>query len=407
MGHAMLSPSSAHRWMRCPGSVVLEARCPDVAGEFADEGSAAHELSAQALKGLDPQTALGSVIYIGARPITVDQDMVDAVTSYVAYVRSLGGMLLVEQRLPIADITGEPGAHGTADAVVFAPKQLVVVDLKYGRGVRVDAPDNEQLEIYALAAAAEYEAVSDYDTVRTVIFQPRLGHVSEAVYTVDELLLRHADILARAVKATQALAFYTVHNGLQEEHLVPGETQCRFCRAKAVCPAIAKYAVETVAGDFVDTTVAVQPQLETGLQRTYDNDTLARMLAAVPVIEEWCRAVRAQIESELLAGRPVPGYKLVEGRRGARAWADPDAAEAMLKAMRLKVEQRYELKLISPTKAEALVGKAIGDRQWVKLQAMITQPPGKPSVAPESDKRPALTLAASASEFDDEEAGLV
>ena len=124
-------------------------------------------------------------------------------------------------------------------------------------------------------------------------------------------------------------------------------------------------------------------------------------MSTTDLIEAWCKAVRAKVEAELLAGNSVPGFKLVQGRRGARKWADLTAAEQALKAMRLKVEEMYDLSLISPTTAEKLhKAGTIGPRQWPKLQTLVVQPEGMPSVAPESDKRPALAVQASADEFD-------
>jgi len=125
-------------------------------------------------------------------------------------------------------------------------------------------------------------------------------------------------------------------------------------------------------------------------------------LKSVDLIESWCKAIRAKAESELLAGNNVPGFKLVEGRRGARKWANEAEAETTLKTMRLKLEEMYDLKLISPTEAEKLhKSGAIGPRQWPKLQQIIVQSEGKPSVAPENDKRPALVVAPVASHFED------
>jgi len=129
---------------------------------------------------------------------------------------------------------------------------------------------------------------------------------------------------------------------------------------------------------------------------------LAATLSKVDLIEDWCSAVRAEAHRRLTAGEPVPGYKLVQGKRGNRAWADPDAAEAQLKAMRLKVEEMYDLKLITPPSAEKLAkAKVIGPRQWPKLQDLITQSEGKPHVAPDSDPRPALTVTPVVDDFTD------
>jgi hypothetical protein len=123
---------------------------------------------------------------------------------------------------------------------------------------------------------------------------------------------------------------------------------------------------------------------------------------AISAIEDWCKAVRAKVEAELFAGRPVPGYKLVQGKKGNRQWTSKEEAEAMLKGFKLKVEEMYDLKLISPTSAEKLAKAAvIGPRQWPKLSAYITQAEGSPSVAPESDKRPALVVTPVADAFED------
>jgi hypothetical protein len=123
-------------------------------------------------------------------------------------------------------------------------------------------------------------------------------------------------------------------------------------------------------------------------------NSLSIAMAAVPLVEDWCKAVRARLEAELLAGKPVPGFKLVQGRNGARKWADEKTAEAALKKMKLKVEEMYDLKLITPPAAEKLAkAGTIGPKQWPSLQGLIVQKPGPPSVAPESDKRPAYSPA--------------
>ena len=178
--HATLSPSSAHRWTQCPGSVALEAQYPDTGSKFADEGTAAHELAAMAL--LDDRDAsyfVGQVIEVNGVEYDVDTEMAMQVQKYLDYVRSIEGELMVEQRLPIEQLTGEPGAGGTADAVILAGEELVIVDLKYGRGVKVDAEHNAQLCTYAAAALEEYEFLGDFSQVRVVIVQPRLDHISE------------------------------------------------------------------------------------------------------------------------------------------------------------------------------------------------------------------------------------
>ena len=405
--HALLSPSSAEKWMSCPGSLFLEKGEPDSSSKHADEGTAAHFLASECLsKGEHPAQHLKKRIEImpdGARwqgdliqgPwFEVDEDMVGAVNVYVQAVRKYaeGGTLFVEQRLPITTWTGEPDASGTSDAVILtADGELIVDDLKYGMGELVSPERNKQLMIYALAAHEEFSLVGDTKSIRLVIHQPRVLHApQEWSCSVEELLAFGATV---SRSAEDALAAY--HYGgsaaalLTNGALIVTEKGCRWCRAAYKCPARDAHVTEAIGADFDDLTSGAQiPPVGTG-------EELAKKLAACDLIEQWIKAVRGKVEAELFAGHPVPGYKLVQGKKGARSWIDAAQAEAALKSMRLKVEEMYDMKVISPTSVEKIFGEkgsAPSVKRWNKLQTLITQTEGKPSVAPESDKRPALVI---------------
>jgi hypothetical protein len=305
--------------------------------------------------------------------------------------------LYVEQRMPIGHLTGEKDAFGTADVVILdsEAREIIIIDLKYGMR-EVDGERNRQLMIYALAALEKFSMYEgEFDTVRTVIIQPRIGHYPEWSCTVDELQAFGMEVRVAADEAQKAKALYD-QGCVVTGFLVPGD-HCRnnYCKARATCPALSKFVTDAVEADFDTLSMDIKQEIPVSID-------LGMKMDALPLIEDWCKAVRAKVEAELFAGRPVPGYKLVQGKKGNRQWTSKDEAEAMMKGFKLKVEEMYDLKLISPTSAEKLAKAAvIGPRQWPKLSAYITQAEGSPSVAPESDKRPALVVTPVADAFED------
>jgi len=233
-----------------------------------------------------------------------------------------------------------------------------------------------------MAAHEEFSLAEDFKTVRMVIHQPRLGTVSEWTQSVE-------DLEAFGVEAWNA----AIDTRKPDAILKPSAKGCKFCRAKATCPAI--------RAEVMDTFDAIPEPLDA------DAGHLSQALSKADLIEGWLKAIRAEVESRLFAGLEVPGFKVVQGKRSNRAWSDKTEAEAMLKSMRVPHDQMYDYSIISPTSADKLaklLGKdgtpVIGPRQWPKVQALITQSEGKPSVAPNADKRPAMAMTPTGSDFD-------
>jgi len=262
--HAKLSPSGAKRWMSCAGSLAMESGIEDKGSDFAAEGTAAHFLASECLEGEhDAKFFLGRKIYVSDeatswseegkpnRVYTADADMCREVQKYIDAVREAaqGGELHVEQRLPIFG-GAIPDQFGTSDAVILFPKKLKEVDFKYGRGVQVFAEESEQLMLYALGALDEFDLLGEIEEVELTIFQPRLNHVDTWTCSVEHLRAFEQRAIAAGQLALEIAAAEDLAPVQLLVQLTPGPDQCRFCKAKATCPALRDQMLATVAGDF-------------------------------------------------------------------------------------------------------------------------------------------------------------
>lgn len=354
--------------MTCPGF-----RSDSSGSAASREGTAAHELAQRCLESRRPAaTWIGDTIKVEDQVFTIDVEMAGYVQVYVDYIDNLAETVyadtLIEQQVPLEHMTGEPGATGTSDAVLISGDEIIVVDLKYGRGVPVDAVGNTQLRMYASGALFEHGLTRDFERARMIIVQPRLNSITEDVISVHEL-----EQFERQVQDAVRL------RAEQPDLRVVSDKGCRWCSQKATCPALRDEVFEAV---------------EEHDPRDVATDDLADALAKVERIEGWLKAIKAEAEARLLQGRTVRGYKLVAGKKGNRKWTSATEVEALMKAMRLKAEDMYERSLISPTTAEKLSkDHAIGERQWNKLQQLIEQKDGSPTVVPATDRRPEFTPA--------------
>lgn len=243
---------------------------------------------------------------------------------------------------------------------------------------------------------------------------PRLGYVSDTEITVEELQYFIEELKLAADRALQEIEVLKDTSDARKLSLNPGDKQCRFCRAKGICPALAGEVmskVTTTVNDFDDLT-EIKGQIGDEIAKSIaliDEGVvtpvqLAEFMNAADLIEDWLKGVRGRAEALMLEGLNapgiVPGWMIAEGRRGNRAWTSVDMVEETMKSMRVKADEMYTRKLISPAAAEKLFGDSV--RKWNKLKAMIFQPEGKPSVVPDNDKKKKrLVIKPVADGFDD------
>lgn len=374
--HARLSPSAAARWLNCTASIRLSEQLPPAGStSYADEGTLAHaigEIKILRLAGELSEKEYGDHLAAciqadGGQYWTGEMD--EATDLYCGIVHehlSAAGpdaVLLVEQQLDLD--AWAPGSFGTSDAVIIGNGVLEIIDLKYGKGIRVDAVQNPQLRLYALGAADMFDGLYDFEAVRTTIVQPRLDHVSTDMITLRSLRDWGLNIVQPAA--------YNASKGLGEPQ--PGDW-CRWCPAKAVCRARATQQLELARYDFAD------PEL-------LADEEIGEILKKAEALQKWMADLQEYALKSALDGKHFDGWKLVAGR-AVRKYADDLQVAEKLQAAGYPEASLYERKLYGITAMEKLIGKK---KLTEILGDLIVTPPGKPVLVPEADKREAISSA--------------
>lgn len=380
--HALLSASAAHRWMHCPPSARLTEDMEDSSSIFAQEGTLAHslgELELNYLLKLIPKGQYTKELKKIKADELYTEDMPDYVGVYTGYVmerlaeakgRSSDALVFLEQKLDFS--AWVPEGFGTGDTCIISEGVIEIVDLKYGKGVEVSALNNPQMMLYALGAYHEYDWLYSPEKVKMTIVQPRIDNISSFEMTVEDLL-KWAD---EELKPAADKAW----NGQGE--LQAGD-HCRFCKVRATCKARADYNIT-----FIESKRDADHDLRD--IHLLDPEEISQILDMALEIKNWLKDVEESALNAALEGSRFPGFKLVEGRSN-RFINDEAEAVATLTLEDYTEEQIYNKKMKGITDLEKLLGKKMFEQL---LGPYIVKPPGKPTLVPETDKRPELNSAA-------------
>lgn len=403
--HAKLSPSKRHRWAVCPGSIREEAKYPDDgSGPAAIDGTHSHTLLEHCIKnGLsDPLDQVGEKFADHEGEFVVDKDRAHRVKLAINYIseRSVGRIFKVmsEEKVNPEHLLGRKDLSGTVDCQIIGDDWIEIIDYKDGMGV-VSAEGNVQLEQYAYGVLAGYKLPINvpYPVSRVImtIIQPKLALKGMPIITshevkVSDLLSNLGTIVMQAAATDQP-----------DAPLVPGDSQCKFCKAKGSCAALASNVMKEVGIMFQPAVINPMDVAQQSADKdptTMDDAQLRQIMEAAPLMRQLLDGVEKESLRRLKAGQAIPGLKLVHGR-GSRAWALPEdqIAEKLVK-MGIPKTAVYETKLVSPAKAEKLTWKKrdgtdmqLSERQLKTLESeYVSKLAGALTVVPESDGRPAV-----------------
>lgn len=384
--HAKLSSSASKRWLGCPGSVKLSEHYPNGSSIYADEGTIAHGMAEGMISKDDKlvqKYEVEAAKFYGEHPELngtflemkmILQPYVDYVfEEYAAQVHEDGAaQLMTEERVDLTEYI--PGGFGTSDVVILRQGRLHIIDLKYGKGVSVSAEDNPQLKLYALGTLARFDMLYDIEDVVMTIYQPRLDNVSTDTIKAKDLYAWGEEV----VKPGAQLA-------LSEDAPVHAGDWCQFCPARYDCKERARDAME------------LQKYLG---QMVLSPEEIAEILGKIDRLVKFAEDIKDSALTKALDGEEIPGWKVVEGRSIRKYVGSEEEIVRQCEGAGYDQALLYERKLLTITNMEKLMGK----KQFAEvLGAYVEKPEGKPTLAPESDKRPAITNNSAAEDFADED----
>ena len=366
--HALLSASSAHRWLSCPPSAVAAEAYINEGTEFTREGTLAHEVAEVYARG-------GTMTADAKDSAEITLEMIECAMGYADYIQEQikrdDAIVLLEQRVDFSPWV--PDGFGTCDCIILQGETMTVIDYKYGIGVPVSAEDNPQMKLYALGALNDFGLAYDVTHIEMHIYQPRINNISDCALMVEDLLeWAEQDVKPIAQKAVKGKGDYKA-----------GEW-CKFCPHAGRCRQLTKVCTEYVETHSLRVAVPVLAPHE-----------VAEVLAMEPLVTLWLKRVKTQALNTLRDGGEVPGWKVVEGKLGNRKWTDELQVAEKLLASGYAKDDFTETKLLSP----AAMDKALGKKKVAELlDSMIDRSPGAPTVVPLNDKRPPLDRLAEAKE---------
>ncbi|MBQ0057739.1 MAG: DUF2800 domain-containing protein [Bacteroidales bacterium] len=384
--HAKLSSSASKRWLGCPGSVKLSEHYPNGSSIYADEGTIAHGMAEGMISKDDKlvqKYEVEAAKFYGEHPELngtflemkmILQPYVDYVfEEYAAQVHEdEAAQLMTEERVDLTEYI--PGGFGTSDVVILRQGRLHIIDLKYGKGVAVSAQDNPQLKLYALGTLARFDMLYDIEDVVMTIYQPRLDNVSTDTIKAKDLYAWGEEV----IKPGAQLA-------LSEDAPVHAGDWCQFCPARYDCKERARDAME------------LQKYLG---QMVLSPEEIAEILGKIDRLVKFAEDIKDSALTKALDGEEIPGWKVVEGRSNRKYVGSEEEIVRQCEGAGYDQALLYERKLLTITNMEKLMGK----KQFAEvLGAYVEKPEGKPTLAPESDKRPAITNNSAAEDFADED----